>query len=290
MCSDIMMPLRTGQSSEDLYSATLASVIEHISLLESEIVAHDEQLQSQASTTLNASLRRECDLAVQDLKNHKSIFAPVRRLPNDVLLRIFQMSIDEMVEPDVKTTPWLLGYICHHWRALSRSLWTNISLMSRRSGLSSSQRNLRKHLLSLSEDLPLRIYIIIHIHHRRTGIPGQVCSGDDRDIIWEDIALHSHRWSHITLFILGRSLSAFQNFSRNLPLLRSLSLLAPDLTNPHIGRLFSSAPLLQDLTFDGTIVLWRELSRAMPLSQLVKISVKVTMYKLDDASSDSTPA
>ncbi len=88
----------------------------------------------------------------------------------------------------------------------------------------------------------------------------------------------------ITPFILGGSLSAFQNFSRNLPLLRSLSLLAPDLTNPHIGRLFTSAPLLQDLTFDRTIVMWRELSRAMPLSQLVKISVKVTMYKLDDAS------
>ncbi|PBK84056.1 hypothetical protein ARMGADRAFT_616957 [Armillaria gallica] len=191
-----------------------------------------------------------------------------------------------MVEPDVKTTPWLLGYICHHWRALSRSLWTNISLMSRRSDLSSGQRNLRKHLLSLSEDSPLRIYIIIHIHYHRTGLPGQVCSGDDRDIIWEDIALHSHRWSHITLFILGGSLSAFQNFSRNSPLLHSLSLLAPDHINPHIGRLFSSAPLLQDLTFDGTIVLWRELARAMPLFQLVKLSVKVTMHKLDDACSD----
>ncbi len=144
---------------------------------------------------------------------------PVRRLPNDVLLRIFQTSIDEMVEPDVKTTLWLLGYICHHWRALSRSsrsLWADISLMSRRSDLSSGQHNLRKHLLPLSEDLPQRIYIIIHIHYRRTGIPGQVFSGDDTDIIWEDIALHSHRWSHITPFILGGSLSAFQNFSRNL--------------------------------------------------------------------------
>ncbi len=89
MCSDIMVLLRTGQPSEDLYSATLASVIEHISLLASEIVARDEQLQSQASTTLNGSLRHERDLAVQDFKNHKSIFVPVRRLPNDVLLRIF---------------------------------------------------------------------------------------------------------------------------------------------------------------------------------------------------------
>ncbi|KAK0434447.1 hypothetical protein EV421DRAFT_2039625 [Armillaria borealis] len=287
MCSDIMVLLRTGQSSEDLYSATLASVIEHIRLLESEIVSRDELLQSQATTPLKAPLRHERDLAVQDLKNHKSIFAPVRRLPNDVLLRIFQMSIDGKVDPDVKTTPWLLGYICHHWRALSRSLWTNIFLVSLRSHLSSGQRNLRKHLLSLSGDLPLRMDVmIIHIHHHSTGIPGQVCPGDDRDIIWDDIALHSHRWSHITLSIQGGPLSAFQNFSRKLPLLRSLSLSASGLTNYHIGRLFPSAPLLQDLTFDGTIVLWRELARAMPLSQLVKLSVKVTMHRLDDPSPD----
>ncbi|KAK0215330.1 hypothetical protein EDD85DRAFT_871415 [Armillaria nabsnona] len=93
MCSDITALLRTGQSADGLHSATLASVMEHIRLLESEIVVRNEHLQVQ-STSPNAPLRHERDLAVQDLKKHKSIFAPVRRLPNDVLLRIFQMSFD----------------------------------------------------------------------------------------------------------------------------------------------------------------------------------------------------
>ncbi len=289
MCGDITALLRTGQSSEGLHSATLASVMEHIRLLESEIVARFEQLQLQA-TSLNAyRLLHERDLAVQDLKNHKSIFAPIRRLPNDVLLHIFQMSIAARVIPDVRATPWVLGYICHHWRAVSRSsrsLWTNISVMNTRSSyISSGQRNLCKYLLSLSGDSPLNICTEILRSQFTVLLHRLLSSHGDRDIVWEDLAVHSHRWSHMSLSIKG-PVSAFENFSCNLPLLRSLTLLTPDLTNPHIGRLFSSAPLLQDLTFTGTIVLWRELARAMPLSQLVRLAVGVTMHKLDDASPD----
>ncbi|PBK84028.1 hypothetical protein ARMGADRAFT_1088726 [Armillaria gallica] len=124
LCSNILVLLRTGQSSEDLDSETLTSVKEHIRRLESEIVTRDKHFQMQAT-----SLQHERDLAVQDFENHKSIFAPIRRLPSDVLLYIFQTSIDDRVKLDVKTIPWLLGYICHHWRALSRSassLWTDI--------------------------------------------------------------------------------------------------------------------------------------------------------------------
>ncbi len=128
LCSNILVLLRTGQSSEDLDSETLASVKEHIRYLQSEIVARDEHLQTQAT-----SVQRERDLTVQDLENHESIFAPIRRLLNDVLLYIFQMSIDDRINLDVKTSPWLLGYICHHWRALSRSspsLWADVSFES----------------------------------------------------------------------------------------------------------------------------------------------------------------
>ncbi|KAK0434418.1 hypothetical protein EV421DRAFT_1839740 [Armillaria borealis] len=206
-----MMLLRTGQSSEGLHSATLASVMEHIRLLKSEIVARDEQFQLQA-TSLNASrLLHEHDLAEQDLKNHKSVFAPIRRLPNDVLL-----------------------LIC------------------------------------------LRIP---RMPHR------QICSGDDRDIIWEDITLHSHRWSHISL-IINELVPAFQNSSCHFPLLRSVFLMTFKLTSPHICRLFSSAPLLQEFVFSGTIFMWREVARAVPLSQLVRLLVSVSMHKLDDVSPD----
>ncbi|SJL08070.1 uncharacterized protein ARMOST_11429 [Armillaria ostoyae] len=59
VCSNILVLLRT----------------EHIHLLESEIVARDEQLQMQA-ISLDAPLQHERDLATQDPENHKSIFAP----------------------------------------------------------------------------------------------------------------------------------------------------------------------------------------------------------------------
>ncbi len=72
VCRNILVLLRTGQSSEDLDSETLTPVKEHIRRLESEIVTRDDHLQTQAT-----SLQHECDLAVQDLENHKSIFAPI---------------------------------------------------------------------------------------------------------------------------------------------------------------------------------------------------------------------
>ncbi|PBK86710.1 hypothetical protein ARMGADRAFT_1086220 [Armillaria gallica] len=279
-----MALLRTGQSSEDLDSGTLASVVEHIRCLESEIiVCHDEiqQPQSQA-LSLDTRLRHEEDLAVQDLKNHKSIFAPVRRLPNEVLLRIFQLSIATKLSSrcslDVTIVSWLLGYICHHWRDLSRSspsLWTGMSLISEcPSDCPPGKHRLLQNLLSLSGSSPLSIYVeMVHPYDAKTP---HHCAGDDRDTILEDIVLHSQRWSHINFTICG-PVSALQDFSSNLPLLRTLYLMTHDhnLAYAHILRMFSSAPLLQDLAFSGNIVQWRELSRAVPLFQLTKLVVTI---------------
>ncbi len=297
LCSNILVLLRTGQSSEDLDSEMLTSVKEHIHHLESEIVTCDEHLQTQAT-----SLQHERDLAVQDLENHKSIFAPIRRLPNDVLLYIFQISIDDRVKLDVKTIPWLLGYICHHWRALSRSagsLWTDIFLESAcSSNLPPGRSSLRKHLLSLSRSSPLKIRIAM-IHPRDVD-PGdhyffhsEVCPGDDRGIVWEDIILHSHRWSHIALSTQG-SVAALRSFSCHLPCLRSLFLSIHDASSTtDICRLFSSVPLLRDLDFCGSIVLWRVLARTVPLHQLVNLTMSLRINEagaensdLDDANPD----
>ncbi|KAK0199594.1 hypothetical protein DFS33DRAFT_176056 [Desarmillaria ectypa] len=208
ICSNIMVLLHSGQSSEDLESETLASVVEHICRLEFEILARDDELkQSQEQATF--CLHREKDLAVQDLENHKSISAPIRRLPNDALLRVFEMSICIVsVQPwcgsDLKTVPWLLGYVCHHWRALSHtspSLWTGIYLQSVHSSDHPGKRYLRQKFLSLSGSFPLRIRVdTIHRLHAN-GMPyrpdGRVCPGDVSQLILEDIALHSHRWSHM---------------------------------------------------------------------------------------------
>ncbi len=273
-----MVLLRAGQSSEDLESEALASVVEHIRRLESEIRARNDELkQSQ-----EPAIHHDKDLAVQDLENHKSIFAPVRRLPNDVLLRIFEMSIctqpNSLCTSNPKTMPWLLGYVCHHWSALCRaspSLWTRISLQS---GCSSQdhpgKRYLRQKLLSLSGSSPLHIDVGM-LHPFETEFPHHsVCRGDDSDALLEEVALYSHRWSHIDFTICG-PVPALQDFSCHLPLLRNLSLMIADPDHTHVCRLFSSAPLLQDLAFCGSIVQWRNLSRAVPLVQLTKLWMSI---------------
>ncbi|KAK0443341.1 uncharacterized protein EV420DRAFT_1576406 [Desarmillaria tabescens] len=245
MCSDIMVLLHTGKSSEDLDWETSASVMEHICLLETEIISHNERLQPQAMLH-DVPPRHERDLAVQDLKNHKSIFTPIRRLPNDVLLCIFQMSTGVGVKPEVKTIPWVLALT-----RSSHSLWTDICLVSLRySNLSSGQRSLRNRLLSLSGVSPLRITINM-INPFKADIP------------------------HRPVFPRG-PVSATQNFSCRLPLLHSLFLAVFDMNNPHICHLFSSAPLLQDVNFFDPIVMWWEFARVVPLSPLVRILWKET--------------
>ncbi len=215
------------------------------------------------------------DLVAQDLENHKSIFAPVRRLPNDVLLYIFQTSIDASVELDVKTIPWLLGYICHHWRALSRSsssLWTTIFLESECSSyLPLGKHRLRQKLLSLSGSSPLRITVGT-FHTYENDIFHRVCPGDDADFILEDINLHSRRWSQIHLIIDG-PMPSLQSFPRRLPLLHSLCLILLNCPRVKVWRLSSSASLLRDVYFGGSIVQWRHLHRVVPLSQLTKLAV-----------------
>ncbi|KAK0209783.1 hypothetical protein IW262DRAFT_1498240 [Armillaria fumosa] len=100
VCSNILVLRRTEQSSEDLESETFTSVKEHIHCLESKIVTRDGHLQTQ-----DTSLQHERDF----------------------------MSLNDRVKLDVKISPWLLGYVCHHWRALycsTDSLWTGVLLES----------------------------------------------------------------------------------------------------------------------------------------------------------------
>lgn len=62
--------------------------------------------------------------------------APISRLPDDVLLSIFQLymgieAIDFTLDDSVKNAPWIIARICKYWRDLangSPSLWANPSL------------------------------------------------------------------------------------------------------------------------------------------------------------------
>lgn len=85
----------------------------------------------------------------QQLLERKAWLAPVRRLPFELLSRIFEFSRD-------KHWPWTLrlGWVCHRWREVlfaSPHVWT--SLTFRRSDTSS----VSKYLLRLSSQHPLQL-------------------------------------------------------------------------------------------------------------------------------------
>ncbi len=79
-----------------------------------------------------------------------------------------------------------------------------------------------------------------------------MCAGDARDVILEDIVTHCQR-STKKYFIIDGPISTLQAFSSYSLLLRALSavIYSPGPADAHIFRMFSSAPLLQDIAFSG---------------------------------------
>ncbi|PBK59637.1 hypothetical protein ARMSODRAFT_849420, partial [Armillaria solidipes] len=79
--------------------------------------------------SLLSILERELDNAQCDLDNHKSIFAPIRRLPDDLLLCIFKFA-SHRIANQLSTpshAPWVLLRVCHSWRNIaltSPTLWS----------------------------------------------------------------------------------------------------------------------------------------------------------------------
>lgn len=105
--------------------------------------------------------------------------------------------------------------------------------------LSFSERSL--HRISL--DMTLRLLPRRHMH-----------AGDARDVILEDIVTHCQRSSK-KYFIIDGPVPTLQAFSSYSPLLLVLSVVmySPGPADADIFRMFSSAPLLQDIAFSGYV-------------------------------------
>ncbi|KAJ6482706.1 hypothetical protein C8R45DRAFT_1150255 [Mycena sanguinolenta] len=97
------------------------------------------------------------------IRDYSSLFAPIRRIPTEVLQLIF-------VHPDIHDREWIsplmmtmyrtdaIGRVCYHWREVARAtpiLWSSLRIDLRR-GYCSSLRQLRMRL-ELSRNSPLSI-------------------------------------------------------------------------------------------------------------------------------------
>ncbi|KAK0467513.1 hypothetical protein IW261DRAFT_1061065 [Armillaria novae-zelandiae] len=63
-------------------------------------------------------IRHRRDRILQDIACYKSILAPIRRLPREVLLEIFGHLSSRS---DICDGPWVLGHVCSTWRMISTS-------------------------------------------------------------------------------------------------------------------------------------------------------------------------
>ncbi len=209
MQSEIKSILRAGQTAEDLDDATIQRLNARIHSLETE--AQSRQVDIDRLETALSRLRIKQDLTLQDLDSHKSVFSPIRCLPEEFLLRMFKIGSDHYDDStDLKQAPWVFGYVCHHWRVLTRSspsLWASLYVDL----ASPPVRNLLAIFLSLSTNVPLDITLNV----REIGDEG-------KEVLHNDIIPLSHLWSNLRIMVTKDTIFEFLPIADRLPILKFL--------------------------------------------------------------------
>ncbi|KAJ7579931.1 hypothetical protein C8J56DRAFT_829551 [Mycena floridula] len=105
---------------------TEITALEEIPLLESFV--DDLETRLKAAVFLVDRLRNELDHTQQSIALRKAIIAPIRKLPNEVLERIFFEAHPSNWSPFDMNGPWVIAQVCSRWREVSCSsprLWSS---------------------------------------------------------------------------------------------------------------------------------------------------------------------
>ncbi|KIK50763.1 hypothetical protein GYMLUDRAFT_50994 [Collybiopsis luxurians FD-317 M1] len=185
----------------------------------------------------------------------RSLMAPLRKLPNELMLRIFDWAceMNDLTSGRLQTMPALtISCVCSHWRDLAKSyprLWSRICVDLTEMHLDRRDLTLLETYLELSQESPLSIEILGHkletLEPRQAALCSMLGSYSER---WQELivsqptfykALLTHDPNHFPLldsltisnfgFRLPGSLDRFQDASR----LQSLSLLSFPLAKVH---------------------------------------------------------
>ncbi len=141
--------------------------------------------------SLTALIQTQIDATSTAKQQLKSISAPIRRLPRDILLEIFSLcrpGPDDMPRLAARDYPWTLGHICHWWRDIvhsSPTLWSVVVLYP------PYNPEIIEALLQRSANVPLSVYIFVHHPGGRTH----------SSTIIDRIMCLCHRWSKLELHV-----------------------------------------------------------------------------------------
>jgi hypothetical protein len=177
----------------------------------------------------------------------KSLIAPVRRLPPDILLEIFTLICDEAVfvgqKPSATKIPGLqLTAVCSLWRNLVNAtgrMWSNITVMGSKDNacdLSVHQMAVLKWILTMSKDATLRIQVTLNEHTTSS-------------LALPMLKTHCHRWRSFTLVALPQVLNdhfGTSGRSHVFPELQHLSLAALQTTSTDPNLVASFPPMTLD--------------------------------------------
>ncbi|KAL1713079.1 hypothetical protein EV715DRAFT_296431 [Schizophyllum commune] len=131
--------------------------------------------------SLHPSDIRSRDRILAQLDIHRSILAPVRRLPVELLSEIFSR-VQKMTPLRTLQVATVMSHVCFTWRTVARghgALWTKVVVKTMDDFDKYCER-----FLPISGKVPLEL------------------RGDDREILgdlWDRIALYAPRWRRITL-------------------------------------------------------------------------------------------
>ncbi|KAK7434919.1 hypothetical protein VKT23_019922 [Stygiomarasmius scandens] len=186
------------------------------------------------------SLRNEQQRIFLRIDQYRSLLAPIRRLPPEILGGIFEICCLESKIADAMDCPVIrLSQVCAGWRKLSRStssLWAHITVKLDRS--ESSEDKIQSMLglhLSLSGRSPLHLKLFLPYN-----------TNTARKVI-DSVVPHSRRWETIVIDApFGMMIEP--NFTRvkgNLPSLRYLELWPPtdeedDIQTPETTTIFDA--------------------------------------------------
>ncbi|SJL15043.1 uncharacterized protein ARMOST_18525 [Armillaria ostoyae] len=252
-CIDILLLLRSGQSSRDVDPLTTSRIRDDIDTLESDINLLDEQI---------ARLEHKRKKAREALAQCKSFLAPIWCLIPDILVKIFSMlSVDTLC---IDKPPWVLTHVCVWWRTLlysSSTLWSTI-----RAGFSYKYSNLDmiRRSLQLSRDSPLDIVLA------DTG--SQVFSLSMLEIL----LTAQSRWESLAMWVPNTSVSDPRSIPEPLPNLKELRVTANLFRPPKsVINTFSCARNLTRVRLDRLTIS----DVIIPLPQLTHLSVSFRNQK-----------
>ncbi|KAJ7608996.1 hypothetical protein FB45DRAFT_945541 [Roridomyces roridus] len=146
-------------------------------------------------------------------RNTSSILSPLRRVPDEIIAEIFAWTMPSPAESegfDVTQSPWILGHISSHWRAIALSIPSLWSMVSIRPGSAANPLPMAELQLRRARNLKIHFY-----------------GDEDEDAteqlnLFNFLARHSAVWEELSIQLTTFLVPRLVALRGRLPLLRRL--------------------------------------------------------------------